>query len=105
MILNQTSDVLLNAEQEMKNLCIAGRGQSCIIAFYDFYQLPNDFYIELKLKEAKRMEQETRKELPNGSKYYKVTAANLKGVIDDPSEILEVRLSVMSVEILNLFKQ
>ena len=78
MILNQSSGILLNVEQEMKNLVIAGRGQSCVVAFYDFYQLPKDFYIELKLKEAKRLEQETRTELPNGSKYYKMTAADLK---------------------------
>ena len=34
-----------------------------------------------------------------------MTAADLKGVIDDPEAPRQVRLSVMSVEILNLFKR
>ncbi len=82
MILNSTSGVLFNIEQEMKNLCLAGKGRSTVVAFYDFYQLPPELYIGLKLKEAKNLDVDTRRELPDGSNYYKMVSADLKGFVN-----------------------
>ena len=108
MILNSTSVNLLNVEQAMKNLCAAGKGKCCVIAFYDFYKLPAELYIDLTLKESKAIERSTpRQELPEGSQYYKLVSADLKGIVNSelPGFSHEVRLCVMAVECLNLFRK
>ena len=48
--------------------------------------MPGDFYVNLKVKEAKQMDRDNRSELKDGSKYYKMIAADLKGVVNSEEE-------------------
>ena len=48
--------------------------------------MPDDFYVNLKVKEAKQMDRDNRSELIDGSKYYKMIAADLKGVVNSEEE-------------------